>query len=103
MTGNGYTEIERVHAYGLLGSTVTAQVLNYDYAHFERTTPEKITRKSGQELRVYYTRKTFNLSYNSNGGSNIPQQSGLYESQVRISTQIPTKEGYTFEGMEAII
>lgn len=98
LTGNGYTEIERVRAYGLLGSTVTAQVLNYDYAHFERTTPEKITRKSGQELRVYYTRKTFNLSYNSNGGSNIPQQSGLYESQVRISTQIPTKEGYTFEG-----
>lgn len=98
LTGNGYTEIERVRAYGLLGSTVTAQVLNYDYAHFERTTPEKITRKSGQELRVYYTRKTFSLNYNSNGGDYIEPQTGLYKQTIPITTVVPKREGYDFVG-----
>ncbi|WP_321537900.1 InlB B-repeat-containing protein, partial [Streptococcus suis] len=49
-------------------------------------------------MYVYYTRKNFTLSYNSNGGSNVSQQSGLYDSRIKISTTTPTKEGYTFEG-----
>ncbi|MFX4004041.1 InlB B-repeat-containing protein, partial [Streptococcus suis] len=53
---------------------------------------------SCQKFYVYYTRKTFTLSYNSNGVSNIPQQQGLYYSQIKISTTTTTKEGYTFEG-----
>nr|WP_258526692.1 InlB B-repeat-containing protein [Streptococcus suis] len=98
LTGSGYSDIQTVHVRGVLGSTVTPQILTYNYADFERADTAKIENTSGQKLYVYYTRKTFTLSYNSNGGSNIPQQSGLYDSQVRISATIPIKEGYTFEG-----
>lgn len=49
-------------------------------------------------MYVYYTRKTFTLTYNSNGGSNVPQQSGLYESQQTVNPTAPTKMGYDFAG-----
>ncbi|HGA1474366.1 TPA: InlB B-repeat-containing protein, partial [Streptococcus suis] len=98
LTGSGYSDIQTVHVRGVLGSTVTPQILTYNYADFERADTAKIENTSGQKLYVYYTRKTFTLSYNSNGGSNIPQQQGLYDSQIKISTTTPTKEGYTFEG-----
>ena len=98
LTGDGYSEIERVHAYGILGSTVTAQILNYSYADFEKTDPVKITQKADQELKVYYTRKSYTLSYQTNGGSYIEPQTGLYEEKLPITSDIPTKEGYTFAG-----
>lgn len=98
LTGSGYSDIQTVHVRGVLGSTVTPQILTYNYAEFERVDTKKIESASGQKLYVYYTRKSFTLSYNSNGGSNIPQQQGLYDSQIKISTTTPTKEGYTFEG-----
>lgn len=98
LTGDGYTEIEKVHAYGLLGSTVTAQVLDYDFAHFEKTSPVEITQKTGQELKVYYTRKSYTLSYQPNGGSYVDPQTGLYKEKVAISSEIPKREGYDFVG-----
>ncbi|HFI0093745.1 TPA: InlB B-repeat-containing protein [Streptococcus suis] len=98
LTGDGYSEIERVRAYGILGSTATAQILNYSYADFEKTDPVKITQKAGQELKVYYTRKSYTLSYQTNGGSYIEPQTGLYKEKVPITSVTPTKEGYTFAG-----
>lgn len=98
LTGDGYSEIERVRAYGILGSTATAQILNYSYADFEKTDPVKITQKVGQELKVYYTRKSYTLSYQTNGGSYIEPQTGLYKEKVPITSATPTKEGYTFAG-----
>lgn len=98
LTGDGYSEIERVHAYGILGSTVTAQILNYSYADFEKTDPVEITQRSGQELKVYYTRKSYTLSYQTNGGSYIEPQTGLYKEKLPITSVTPTKEGYTFAG-----
>ncbi|HFR3934648.1 TPA: InlB B-repeat-containing protein [Streptococcus suis] len=98
LTGSGYSDIQTVPTRGVLGSTVTPQILTYSYADFERVDTQKIDSSSGQKMYVYYTRKNFTLSYNSNGGSNVSQQSGLYDSRIKISTTTPTKEGYTFEG-----
>lgn len=98
LTGSGYSDIQTVPTRGVLGSTVTPQILTYSYADFERVDTQKIDSASGQKMYVYYTRKNFTLSYNSNGGSNVSQQSGLYDSRIKISTTTPTKEGYTFEG-----
>ncbi len=81
-----------------LGSTVTAQILNYSYADFEKTDPVEITQRSGQELKVYYTRKSYTLSYQTNGGSYIEPQTGLYKEKLPITSVTPTKEGYTFAG-----
>lgn len=98
LTGSGYSEIQTVPARGILGSTVTPKILTYKYADYEKSDTVKIEQASGQKLYVYYTRKTFNLSYNSNGGSNIDFQPALYGSKLAITTTTPQKEGYTFAG-----
>lgn len=98
LDGNGYSEIETVHAHGVLGSTVSPQVLTYPYATFEHTEATEITQVSGQKLYVYYRRNQFTLTYNSNGGDYVNQQIGQYGSQVPISSSIPTRTGYDFAG-----
>ncbi|NQQ32174.1 ribonuclease G [Streptococcus suis] len=98
LDGNDYSKIETVHAYGVLGSTVSPQVLTYPYATFEHTEATEITQASGQKLYVYYRRNRFTLTYNSNGGDYVNQQTGQYGSQVPISSSIPTRTGYDFAG-----
>ncbi|AQP43147.1 peptidoglycan linked protein (LPXTG motif) [Streptococcus gallolyticus] len=98
LTGDDYTEIQSVTNHGVLGSTVSPQVLSYDYAIFEKTEATKLTHSQGQNLYVYYTRNSYTLSYNTNGGSYIPYQTGLYESKVSLTDNVPTKTGYTFVG-----
>ena len=98
LTGDDYTEIQSVTNHGVLGSTVSPQVLSYDYAIFEKTEATKLTQSQGQNLYVYYTRNSYTLSYNTNGGSYIPYQTGLYESKVSLTDNVPTKMGYTFVG-----
>ncbi|HFU3725816.1 TPA: InlB B-repeat-containing protein [Streptococcus suis] len=98
LDGEGYTDIETGTYYGIIGSTIRPEVRNYTYANFEKTNSLELTRSSGQEIDVYYTRKEYTLSYNTNGGSYIPPQTGLYNAKVNLTTTIPTREGYTFDG-----
>lgn len=98
LTDDDYTEIQSVTTHGVLGSTVSPQVLSYDYAIFEKTEATKLTHSQGQDLYVYYTRNSYTLSYNTNGGSYIPSQTGLYKSKVSLTDNVPTKTGYTFVG-----
>ena len=98
LTGDDYTEIQSVTNHGVLGSTVSPQVLSYDYAIFEKTEATKLTQSQGQDLYVYYTRNSYTLSYNTNGGSYIPYQTGLYKSEVSLTDNVPTKTGYRFVG-----
>lgn len=98
LTGDDYTEIQSVTNHGVPGSTVSPQVLSYDYAIFEKTEATKLTQSQGQDLYVYYTRNSYTLSYNTNGGSYIPYQTGLYKSKVSLTDNVPTKTGYTFVG-----
>ncbi|MEX2784208.1 InlB B-repeat-containing protein [Streptococcus sp. H49] len=98
LDGQGYSEIETVHAYGVLGSTIRPQVLSYDYANFEKTESVEITEAKGQKLYVYYTRKNYTLSYDTKGGSYIAPQTGLYQSKQPLTETVPTKTGYDFVG-----
>ena len=101
LTGNGYTEIDRVdNVHGVLGSTVTADVKTFPYANLESANPTLINRASGQEIEVKYTRKTFQLIFNTNGGSSVSPMSGLYETSINKSAfpANPTRTGYDFAG-----
>ncbi len=98
LDGTGYTDIETGTYYGIIGSTIRPEVRNYSYANFEKTDSLELTKSSGQEIDVYYTRKEYTLSYNTNGGSYLPPQTGLYNAKVNLTTTIPTREGYTFDG-----
>lgn len=100
LVGNGYTEIpnSREHVYGVLNSNVTPTVKNFEYAVLQRADTALITQASGQQLPVYYTRKNFQLTYESNGGSYVGGGTYPYGSQVQLSSMIPIRTGYTFAG-----
>ncbi|WBB06191.1 InlB B-repeat-containing protein [Streptococcus alactolyticus] len=98
LDGKNYTEIKSVTAYGALGSTVNAEVLSFDYATFEKTEPLELTQEEGQEVNVYYTRNSYNLTYEPNGGSYVDYQTGLYNQSVSVTSATPTRVGYTFAG-----
>ena len=94
----GYTEIERTHVFGVLNSYVTPTVKTYDYYTLEIAQGATITQASGQELEVLYVRKNFSLSYEPNGGSYVAGGTYPYKSSVSVSTETPTRDGYTFAG-----
>ena len=98
LDGTGYTDIETETYRGIIGSTIRPEVRNYSYANFEKTDSLELTESSGQEVDVYYTRKEYTLYYNTNGGSYIPPQTGLYNAEVNLTMTTPTREGYTFDG-----
>ncbi|MFZ1758133.1 MAG: InlB B-repeat-containing protein [Streptococcus suis] len=98
LDGTGYTDIETATYHGIIGSTIRPEVRNYSYANFEKTDSLELTKSSGQEVDVYYTRKEYTLSYNTNGGSYIPPQTGLYNATVNLTPTNPTRQGYTFDG-----
>ena len=99
LTGDGYTEIDRTSdVQGVLNSYVTPAVKTYDYAVLERAEGAVITQASGQELNVYYTRKNYQLTYETNGGSYVGGGTYPYGSSVELTTTVPTRTGYTFAG-----
>ncbi|HFI0004551.1 TPA: InlB B-repeat-containing protein, partial [Streptococcus suis] len=98
LDGTGYADIETGTYRGIIGSTIRPEVRNYSYANFEKTDSLELTKSSGQEVDVYYTRKEYTLSYNTNGGSYIPPQTGLYNDTVNLTPTNPTRQGYTFDG-----
>ena len=104
LTGNGYTEIDREsNVEGVLNSYVTPTVKTFTYAAHERAegaviTTSGIDGQPKQELKVYSTRKNFQLTYESNGGSYVGGTTAPYGSTVQLSSTVPTKTGYTFDG-----
>ncbi|MBQ6003909.1 MAG: InlB B-repeat-containing protein, partial [Clostridia bacterium] len=100
LEGDGYTEIAgtREHIYGVLNSYVTPSVKTFDYATLEMAEGATITEVAGQELIVKYTRKNYVLSYETNGGSYVGGLTRPYGSTVTLSTTVPTRDGYTFDG-----
>ncbi|MBR3309082.1 MAG: InlB B-repeat-containing protein, partial [Lachnospiraceae bacterium] len=99
LEGDGYTEIERVKdVQGVLNSYVTPTVKTYDYAVLELAEGATITQAKGQELKVYYNRKNYSLTYETNGGTYVGGTTAAYGTQVALSTTVPTRDGYNFGG-----
>ena len=101
LTGNGYTEIPntRVEKHGVRYSTVTADVLDFPYADFESTRPKRITHETGDTIHVNYTRKSFQLIFNSLGGSAVNPITKKYGESVSMNgVSEPTRVGYDFAG-----
>ncbi len=99
LDGNGYTEIERVSGVqGVLNSYVTPPVKAYDYYELELAESAKITKASGQEVKVLYERKNVQLSFETNGGSYVGGVTAPYGSKVTLPDTDPEKDGYSFGG-----
>ena len=101
LDGDGYTEIpdsRESNVHGVLGSYVTPTVKTFDFTSLESAEGALITERTGQELVVKYTRKSFPLSYDSTGGSYVGGGTYAYGSTAAVSSTVPTREGYTFAG-----
>ena len=98
LTGDGYTEIERTHVYGVLNSYVTPTVKTYEHYELELAEGAIITQATGQELVVYYTRKNYQLTYDTKGGSYVGGVTVPYGTQQAVTSTVPTRNGYTFDG-----
>ncbi len=104
LTGDGYTEIDREsYVEGVLNSYVTPTVKTFTYATLERAEgatieTSGINGQPKQELKVYYTRKSFQLTYESNGGSYVGGVTVPYGTEQAVTETVPTRDGYTFAG-----
>lgn len=48
---------------------------------------------------IYYPKATYTVTYDANGGSNAPSsQTKTYGTTLKLSSTIPTRTGYTFQG-----
>lgn len=48
---------------------------------------------------IYYPKATYTVTYNANGGSNAPSsQTKTYGTTLKLSSTVPTRTGYTFQG-----
>ena len=70
-----------------------------------KDTINNLTSKNNETVTIYALwKKTITITYNANGGEGVPatQTGTLYNSQatanIKISSTIPTKEGFTFNG-----
>ncbi len=99
LDGSGYTEIDRTEdVNGVLGSYVTPAVKTFDYAVLENAEGATIIQAEGQELKVYYTRKNFQLTYDTQGGSYVGGVTVPYGTVQTVTSTTPNREGYTFGG-----
>lgn len=66
--------------------------------------PYAVSTSSNGSVRGWYKENvfpyaTYTIAYNANGGTGAPNsQTKTYGESLKISTQIPKKEGYAFEG-----
>ena len=98
LDGNGYSLIESVAKVGVKNSVVTPEIKNYSYAKYtNRDENITITGNAGQELKVYYDRQNFTLSYNVGGGDYIDAVNAPYGTAISLP-QSATRTGYTFAG-----
>ncbi len=97
LNDGNYSDIKRVEARGLVGSTVTPPIEIIPYAKYERSESTEIYYDDEQEIPVYYTRGKAYVSFESNGGSYVSKIEGIYGESKPLPSN-PTKTGYTFEG-----
>ncbi|MCR4615360.1 MAG: InlB B-repeat-containing protein [Clostridiales bacterium] len=85
---------------GTTGTTVTATPITLTGFELDETTSTLSTAIAGTGdtvLNLYYIRTTYTITFNTNGGSEIPQQFNKYGKVISAPSN-PTKTGYVFGG-----
>lgn len=106
-TGNGYSLNAVQYLTGTTGATVTAPAGNYDTAAFQlkdpNGLPSGVIKADGSlELRVYYDRKTYTVTYNLMAqDAALPEgseQTFTARPEEKLVTAVPERSGYEFVG-----
>ena len=78
------------------GATVTVTMANGDWAHVEYN---GVTGYASMDYLTLKTPASYTVAYDANGGSGAPgNQTKTHGTALTLSTTVPTRTGYTFQG-----
>lgn len=93
--GNSYTLSSSEEHYGMKGfltDYLAPDITGFDVLDYSQI---NIADDGSSVLNVYYNRKSYTVTFDTNGGSSIPSQQVLYEGNV-IKPNNPKKDNYMF-------
>ncbi|MBQ8080935.1 MAG: InlB B-repeat-containing protein [Clostridia bacterium] len=90
--------LSRASAAGRKGASVEPPV-SAGYGELVRLENE-VLLQNGQEVRAYYERSAYTLSFDAAGGTAIPSVTGGYGEAVDAGAYVPVRTGYAFVGWQ---
>ncbi len=79
--------------------TKTVKTVCTAWSDWQTAEPNANNRDVANQMFFKYQPKTYTVSYNAGGGTNAPQsQTKVHGETVKLSAQVPTRNGYTFAG-----
>ena len=80
------------------GTTVTAVAKSYEGCTAPSPMPSAMVAAEGTVIAVYYTRNTYTVSFDANGGSYVSSIFDVKHGAKVAAPAEPTRAGYTFAG-----
>ena len=80
------------------GTTVTAVAKSYEGCTAPSPMPSAMVAAEGTVIAVYYTRNTYTVSFDANGGSYVSSIFDVKHGAQVAAPAAPTRAGYTFAG-----
>ena len=101
-----YTKVEgdtQTITTGKAGEQTAAEAKSYEgFTAPETVTQATIAADGSTVVKINYTRNSYTISFNSNGGTNVAAITGKYGSAVTAPAD-PTRNDYTFAGWDQTI
>lgn len=101
LDGTEYELVETTNGSAEYDTCIYASDFEKEYEGFSLNTSLSDSSKNlyynGISLNLYYTRNTYTITFDSDGGSTVTAVSGKYEETVTAPAN-PTKKHYTFDG-----
>jgi len=97
LDGTYSTLLETETKYGTTGEMTEAVAKTYEGFTAESFTQKTIAADATTVVEIKYSRNTYTITFNTNGGTPVSDITALYEAPITKPAQ-PTKEGYNFGG-----
>ena len=97
VTLDGYETVETENKTGTTGEPVTPAVKEYTGFETPATQTKTIKPDGSMEIEYKYDRKVYKVTFDTDGGSSIDDQTIVYEGKV-VKPSDPTKDNYDFKG-----
>ena len=100
-TGDGYTKVITEDLTGATGTKTAANAKDFAQDGFKAANSFEqatITADGNTVVKIYYDRKTYNVTFNSNEGSSVESMTDIRHGATITAPEAPTREGYSFAG-----
>lgn len=97
ITKDGYDEVYGNAEIGIANTQTEAYAISYEGFTPEEFSQVEINADGTTEVCIYYSRNSYTVTFDTNGGSEITEKYAVYGDSV-TEPDIPKKSGYTFGG-----